>query len=544
MAVKSTLMPSLVNEGKITQEQATEILKDCEKRDIPCVQGIVESGFIQSDDLATFCTDYFGLALLNLDEFDLQDIPKQFLNEKLIRKYHALPVYLQGHTLYLALSDPTNMEALDEFGFVFSVHTEPFLVDELKLQKAIKFLTTSSEQQLSEQTEANGDPDADLVSVEGELNDLSGADASNDNGAGTAIDTTKQEEDDAPVVKFINQMLLKAISMGASDLHFEPYETKYRVRFRIDGILHQVATPPVNLKERFSARLKVMSRLDIAEKRLPQDGRIKLKIGANKTMDMRVNSLPTLWGEKIVLRILDSSAAKLNIDQLGFNDVQKKQYLDALAKPQGLILVTGPTGSGKTVSLYTGLSILNDEETNISTAEDPVEINLYGINQVQMNPKAGLTFASALRAFLRQDPDVIMVGEIRDLETAEIAIKSAQTGHLVLSTLHTNSAAETLTRLLNMGVPSFNIASSCTLIMAQRLARRLCQKCKVEQQVSEQQLRAIGYTEEEIKSGIKLYGPAGCSACSGGYKGRVGIYEIMVMNDRLAEAIMNGAKFN
>lgn len=541
MAVKSTLMPSLVNEGKITQEQATEILKDCEKRDIPCVQGIVESGFIQSDDLATFCTDYFGLALLNLDEFDLQDIPKQFLNEKLIRKYHALPVYLQGHTLYLALSDPTNMEALDEFGFVFSVHTEPFLVDELKLQKAIKFLTTSSEQQLSEQTETNGDPDADLVSVEGELNDLSGADASNDNGAGTAIDTTKQDEDDAPVVKFINQMLLKAISMGASDLHFEPYETKYRVRFRIDGILHQVATPPVNLKERFSARLKVMSRLDIAEKRLPQDGRIKLKIGANKTMDMRVNSLPTLWGEKIVLRILDSSAAKLNIDQLGFNDVQKKQYLDALAKPQGLILVTGPTGSGKTVSLYTGLSILNDEETNISTAEDPVEINLYGINQVQMNPKAGLTFASALRAFLRQDPDVIMVGEIRDLETAEIAIKSAQTGHLVLSTLHTNSAAETLTRLLNMGVPSFNIASSCTLIMAQRLARRLCQKCKVEQQVSEQQLRAIGYTEEEIKSGIKLYGPAGCSACSGGYKGRVGIYEIMVMNDRLAEAIMNGA---
>ncbi|MCR4553578.1 MAG: type IV-A pilus assembly ATPase PilB [Succinivibrionaceae bacterium] len=541
MAVKSTLMPSLVNAGKITQEQANEIQKDCEKRDVPYVQGVVESGFIQSDDLANFCTDYFGLALLNLDEFDLQDIPKQFLNEKLIRKYHALPVYLQGHTLYLALSDPTNVEALEEFGFVFSVHTEPFLVDELKLQKAIKFLTTSSEQQLTEQTEANGDPDADLVSVEGELNDLSGADAQADNGAGTAIDTTKSEEDDAPVVKFINQMLLKAISMGASDLHFEPYETKYRVRFRIDGILHQVATPPVNLKERFSARLKVMSRLDIAEKRLPQDGRIKLKIGANKTMDMRVNSLPTLWGEKIVLRILDSSAAKLNIDQLGFNDVQKKQYLDALAKPQGLILVTGPTGSGKTVSLYTGLSILNDEETNISTAEDPVEINLYGINQVQMNPKAGLTFASALRAFLRQDPDVIMVGEIRDLETAEIAIKSAQTGHLVLSTLHTNSAAETLTRLLNMGVPSFNIASSCTLIMAQRLARRLCQKCKVEQQVSEQQLRAIGYTEEEIKNGIKLFGPAGCSACSSGYKGRVGIYEIMVMNDRLAEAIMNGA---
>lgn len=539
MAGKSTLMPSLVNEGKLSQEQAEEIQKDCEKRDIPYVQGVVESGYIKSDDLANFCTEYFGLALLNLDDFDLGDIPKQFLNEKLIRKYHALPVYLQGHTLYLALSDPTNVEALEEFGFSFSVHTEPFLVDELKLQKAIKFLTTSSEQQLSEQTESGGSADLEVMGAE--LNALGGDDTDQDNGAGTAIDTTKQDEDDAPVVKFINQMLLKAISMGASDLHFEPYETKYRVRFRIDGILHQIATPPVNLKERFSARLKVMSRLDIAEKRLPQDGRIKLKIGPNKTMDMRVNSLPTLWGEKIVLRILDSSAAKLNIDQLGYNDVQKKQYLDALARPQGLILVTGPTGSGKTVSLYTGLSILNDEETNISTAEDPVEINLYGINQVQMNAKAGLTFASALRAFLRQDPDVIMVGEIRDLETAEIAIKAAQTGHLVLSTLHTNSAAETLTRLLNMGVPSFNIASSCTLIMAQRLARRLCQKCKVEQQVSEPQLRAIGFTEEEIKNGLKLYGPQGCDACSGGYKGRVGVYEIMVMNDRLAEAIMNGA---
>ncbi len=535
MAVKSTLLPVLVGEGKLTQSQADEIIKDCEKRDIPVIQGIVETKLISSDDLANFCTEHFSLSLLNLDEFDLQEIPKNFLNEKLIKKFHALPVYLQGRTLYLALSDPTNLEALEEFGFSFGLHTEPFLVDELKLQKAIKILTDS----VAEQLNVNDGVSDELDNMDS-LEALSADDESNDtNNQGAAVET--DSEDDAPVVKFINQMLLKAIQMGASDLHFEPYETKYRIRFRIDGILHQIATPPVNLKERFSARLKVMSRLDIAEKRLPQDGRIKLKIGPNKTMDMRVNSLPTLWGEKIVLRILDSSAAKLNIDQLGYNDVQKKQYLDALSKPQGLILVTGPTGSGKTVSLYTGLSILNDEETNISTAEDPVEINLYGINQVQMNPKAGLTFASALRAFLRQDPDVIMVGEIRDLETAEIAIKAAQTGHLVLSTLHTNSAAETLTRLLNMGVPSFNIASSCTLIMAQRLARRLCSKCKQVQDVSEQQMRAVGFTEEEIKEGIQLYGPVGCDACSGGYKGRVGVYEIMVMNDRIAEAIMNDA---
>ncbi len=536
MAVKSTLLPVLVSEGRLTQQQADQIIKDCDARDIPVIQGIVETKLISSDDLANFCTEHFSLSLLNLDEFDLQEIPKNFLNEKLIKKFHALPVYLQGRTLYLALSDPTNLEALEEFGFSFGLHTEPFLVDELKLQKAIKILTDSVADQLNV---SDGLAD-EMSSVEGALDALSTDDSQDDaNNQGAAVDTNS--DDDAPVVKFINQMLLKAIQMGASDLHFEPYETKYRIRFRIDGILHQIATPPVNLKERFSARLKVMSRLDIAEKRLPQDGRIKLKIGPNKTMDMRVNSLPTLWGEKIVLRILDSSAAKLNIDQLGYNDVQKKQYLDALSKPQGLILVTGPTGSGKTVSLYTGLSILNDEETNISTAEDPVEINLYGINQVQMNPKAGLTFASALRAFLRQDPDVIMVGEIRDLETAEIAIKAAQTGHLVLSTLHTNSAAETLTRLLNMGVPSFNIASSCTLIMAQRLARRLCPKCKEVQDVSEQQMRAVGFTEEEIKEGIQLYGPVGCDACSSGYKGRVGVYEIMVMNDRIAEAIMNDA---
>lgn len=539
MAVKSTLMPSLVNAGKITQEQANEIQKDCEKRDVPYVQGVVESGFIQSDDLANFCTDYFGLALLNLDEFDLQDIPKQFLNEKLIRKYHALPVYLQGHTLYLALSDPTNVEALEEFGFVFSVHTEPFLVDELKLQKAIKFLTTSSEQQLTEQTEANGDPDADLVSVEGELNDLSGADAQADNGAGTAIDTTKSEEDDAPVVKFINQMLLKAISMGASDLHFEPYETKYRVRFRIDGILHQVATPPVNLKERFSARLKVMSRLDIAEKRLPQDGRIKLKIGANKTMDMRVNSLPTLWGEKIVLRILDSSAAKLNIDQLGFNDVQKKQYLDALAKPQGLILVTGPTGSGKSTTLYAALSNVDTKALNVMTVEDPIEYDLEGVGQTQVNAKVDMTFARGLRAILRQDPDVVMVGEIRDTETAEIAVQASLTGHLVLSTLHTNTAIGAITRLRDMGIEPFLLSSTLLGVLAQRLVRTLCPECKEKYKATAKEKEMVGISTGED---VYLYRPVGCKACNNtGYKGRTGIHELLLVNNEVRESI-NEAK--
>ena len=363
-----------------------------------------------------------------------------------------------------------------------------------------------------------------------------------DEAADEAAQGSGDAKDDTPVVAFINKMLRQAVQMGASDLHFEPYEKKYRVRFRIDGILRVIAQPPKSLSERFSARMKVMAKLDIAERRLPQDGRIKFKVDAKKTIDLRVNSLPTLWGEKIVMRILDSSPAKLDIDKLGFNDVQKKEYLDALHRSQGLILVTGPTGSGKTVSLYTGLGLLNDDETNISTAEDPVEINLYGINQVQMNPKAGLTFAAALRAFLRQDPDVIMVGEIRDLETAEIAIKAAQTGHQVLSTLHTNSAAETLTRLLNMGVPSYNIASSATLIMAQRLCRRLCPRCRQEIHPSEAELLSIGFTEEEISQGLTIYGPGkGCEQCHGGYKGRVGVYELLVMSEPIAQAIMSGA---
>ncbi|GGP65904.1 type IV-A pilus assembly ATPase PilB [Shewanella algicola] len=365
--------------------------------------------------------------------------------------------------------------------------------------------------------------------------------------AGIEVTDTNHEDepsvdssDDAPIVIYINKILTDAIRKGASDLHFEPYEKRYRIRFRIDGILHEVSEPPVNLSGRISARLKVMSKLDIAERRVPQDGRIKMKLSRTKSIDFRVSTLPTIWGEKIVMRILDSSSAQLGIEKLGYEDDQRLLYEEMLAKPQGMILVTGPTGSGKTVSLYTGLNILNTEERNISTAEDPVEINLEGVNQVHINLKAGLTFASALRSFLRQDPDVVMVGEIRDLETAEIAIKAAQTGHLVLSTLHTNSAAETLTRLINMGVPGYNIASSVNLIIAQRLARRLCPACKQAEDIPQTELQRLGFQQSDIDDGFTVFKPVGCDQCSGGYKGRVGIYEVMKMSDEIARTIMEG----
>jgi len=520
----SGLALSLVASALLTDEDSQKYSAQARQQRKPLISFLVENKILGSAALAEFCEQEYGIPLLDLDAFDLSEIPQKYLNHKLIEKHHALPIYTQGHTLYVALSDPTNVGALEDFGFSFGLHTEALLVDELKLQQAIGKLTES-------ESEALGVEEL----TESEIGEL---EVSDDDGR--MNDDAPSGDDDAPIVKYINKVLLDAIRRGASDLHFEPYEHKYRIRFRVDGILHEIASPPVNLASRFSARLKVMSRLDIAERRLPQDGRIKLKLAKGKAIDLRVNTLPTLWGEKIVLRILDSSAAKLNIDILGFDERQKSLYLGALDKPQGMILVTGPTGSGKTVSLYTGLNILNTAERNISTAEDPVEINLPGINQVQVNPKAGLTFASALRAFLRQDPDVVMVGEIRDLETAEIAIKAAQTGHLVLSTLHTNSAAETLTRLLNMGVPAFNVASSVTLIMAQRLARRLCEKCKQPEHVPEPELLALGYSQAQVEEGVKLYKPVGCSECSGGYKGRVGIYEMMPMNEAIANLIMEG----
>ncbi|MCW8886589.1 MAG: type IV-A pilus assembly ATPase PilB, partial [Motiliproteus sp.] len=462
---------------------------------------------------------------LDLDEFDISQCPQELVSEDLVRKHHAIPLIKRDNRIYVAVSDPTNVHALDEIKFHTGIKTEAVVVEEDKLSRTIeKFLDEQGGSAL------DGLDDADLENLE--LDDVSdpnsGADDDADDGA-----------NEAPIVRFVNKILLDAIKGGSSDIHFEPYEKAYRIRFRTDGILHEVARPPVNLTPRLSARLKVMSQMDISERRVPQDGRIKMRISKNKSIDFRVNTLPTLWGEKIVLRILDSASAKMGIDALGYEDYQKNLYLKTLEEPQGMILVTGPTGSGKTVSLYTGLNILNTSERNISTAEDPVEINLEGINQVHVNPKVGLTFASALRSFLRQDPDVVMVGEIRDLETAEIAIKAAQTGHMVLSTLHTNSAPETLTRLRNMGVPAFNIATSVTLIIAQRLGRRLCSKCKQPLDIPKETLLEEGFSETQIEAGLTIYGPIGCNSCNGGYKGRVGIYELLPMTTEIAELIMS-----
>lgn len=519
------LLVSLIRAGIIQDHQSSQLQDKARSEKKTLVTYLIDNDIISSSQLAELCEQEYGIPLLDLDAFELTEIPQKYLNTKLIEKHHALPIYTQGNTLFIAVSDPTNVTALEDFGFTFSLHTEALLVDERKLQRAIQRLADPTEDDFSKSM-----TDDNIGEIEvGDVDDARLQETAESN-----------SEDDAPIVKYINKVLLDAVRKGASDLHFEPYEKKYRIRFRIDGILYEIATPPVNLSSRFSARLKVMARLDIAERRLPQDGRIKLKLAKNRSIDLRVSTLPTMWGEKVVLRILDSSAASLNIEMLGFDDKQKKLYLDTLAKPQGMILVTGPTGSGKTVSLYTGLNILNTNECNISTAEDPVEINLPGINQVQINPKAGLTFAGALRSFLRQDPDVVMVGEIRDLETAEIAIKAAQTGHLVLSTLHTNSSAETLTRLLNMGVPAFNVASSVTLIMAQRLARRLCPHCKQPHHIPDNELLEMGYTHDEVTAGITLYKPIGCSECSNGYKGRVGIYEMMPMSENIANLIMEG----
>ena len=422
------------------------------------------------------------------------------------------------------MSDPTNLDALEEIQFNTGFSTELVLANEKSLAACIEKI-------LEEDSDALDISDMDAEELAGI--DVQDEQQEEDN-------TAAGEKEDAPIVVYINKILLDAIRKGASDLHFEPYEKSYRIRFRIDGILTEVAKPPVSLSSRMAARLKVMSKLDIAERRVPQDGRIKLALSKKKSIDFRVSTLPTMWGEKVVMRILDSSSAMLGIDMLGYSPAQKKIYMDALAQPQGMILVTGPTGSGKTVSLYTGLNILNTDERNISTAEDPVEINLEGINQVQINTRAGLTFPGALRSFLRQDPDIVMVGEIRDLETAEIAIKAAQTGHLVLSTLHTNSAAETLTRLLNMGVPSYNVASSVSIIIAQRLARRLCIQCKTEEKIPNNELLEQGFLSEQLKD-ITLYKPVGCDLCTGGYKGRVGIYEVIKISETTANLIMTGS---
>ncbi|MBY6033576.1 type IV-A pilus assembly ATPase PilB [Marinobacter daepoensis] len=512
-----------VDDGLLDEDTAKDAFIQASQNRIPLITYLTQNQLADSAKLAFSAAMEFGVSVLDLDSFSPEMMPEKVVDEKLLRKHNALPLLKRGNRLFIAVSDPTNIQALDEIKFNTGLSTDAILADDAKLRSAI-------ERYLESHDTSMGDlEDADLAGVETESSD------EEDDGVSSA------DVDDAPIVKYVNKMLLDAIRGGASDIHFEPYEKAYRVRYRTDGILKEISRPSIKLAPKISARVKIMAQLDISERRVPQDGRIKMKLSKTKAIDFRVNTLPTLWGEKIVLRILDPSQAKLGIDVLGYEEDQKQMYLEALEQPQGMILVTGPTGSGKTVSLYTGLNILNTTERNISTAEDPAEINLEGINQVNVNTKVGLGFAEALRAFLRQDPDVIMVGEIRDLETANIAIKAAQTGHLVLSTLHTNSAAETLTRMMNMGVPAFNIATSVSLIIAQRLGRRLCNSCKQPADVPKDVLLSEGFTQEQIDTGFTLYRPKGCDKCNGGYKGRVGIYEVVKVTDKLANMIMEEA---
>lgn len=520
----SGLTRRLVLDGLLDEGAALEAQAESKKEKLNLSQYLVSKKLISASKLATVAADEFGLPLIDLDAIDKEIIPKDVVSEKLIKKHQAMPLYKRGNRLYVAIAEPTNLLAIDEIKFQTGMSTEAVLVEADKLTVFIETALQSKEDSMADMLGDDMD-DVDFEDTE--------ADLSEDEAASS-------EADDTPVVRFVNKVLLDAIKKGASDIHFEPYEKRYRVRLRIDGVLREVASPPVAMGGRLSARVKVMSRMDTAERRVPQDGRIKMRISKNKAIDFRVNTCPTLFGEKIVLRILDPSSASLGIDALGYEPEQKQLYMDALANPYGMILVTGPTGSGKTVSLYTGLNILNTEDTNISTAEDPAEINLEGINQVNVNAKVGLDFASALRAFLRQDPDVIMVGEIRDLETAEIAIKAAQTGHMVMSTLHTNDAPQTLSRLVNMGVPPFNIASAVNLIIAQRLARRLCEHCKAEDNIPAEALLEEGFTQEQVDKGIKLYKAVGCEACDKGYKGRVGIYQVMPMSEQIGRIIMQG----
>ena len=519
---QSSVLAALSKEKLVPIDSIDEICADFVGKNKPFIRYLVEDKKFDSKKIAEILAHKFGYPYIQLTNFDTTLVPEGVRNEKLIHKHNALPLFLRGKVLFVAMSDPTNLEALEEIQFNTGYSTELVLTDEVGLQVCIQKV-------LEDESDA-----LDISDIDSE--ELSGLEVQDDE---TEEDKSATGDDDAPIVVYINKILLDAIKKGASDLHFEPYEKSFRIRFRIDGILTEIARPPVTLSSRMAARLKVMSKLDIAERRVPQDGRIKLALSKKKSIDFRVSTLPTMWGEKVVMRILDSSSAMLGIDMLGYEADQKQIYMEALDQPQGMILVTGPTGSGKTVSLYTGLNILNTAERNISTAEDPVEINLEGINQVQINNRAGLTFPSALRSFLRQDPDIVMVGEIRDLETAEIAIKAAQTGHLVLSTLHTNSAAETLTRLLNMGVPSYNVASSVSIIIAQRLARRLCPQCKVPEELSEVQLAEQGFPADKL-SEIKLFQPVGCDQCTGGYKGRVGIYEVIKISPEIASIIMEG----
>jgi len=515
----------LVQDGIVSENQLQEAVEAARKERLPLIAYLVSEEIANARAIAVAASHEFGVPLLDLDavEVDLEVI--RAVDQNLISKHRVLPLVKRGQRIFLGIADPTNLQAIDDIKFATSLRVDPVVVEQDKLEERINKAIEAVDTSMGGLDDDDFLDDLDISSGEVEEEEVA-----------------RDDVEDAPVVRFVNKVLLDAIKRGASDIHFEPYEKYFRVRTRLDGVLSEVAQPPVVLANKVCARLKVMSRMDIAERRVPQDGRIKMRLSKNRAIDFRVNTCPTLFGEKIVLRILDPSSAKLGIEMLGYEDHQRALYEKHLAKPYGMILVTGPTGSGKTVSLYTGINILNTEDRNISTAEDPAEINLPGINQVNVNPKVGLTFASALKAFLRQDPDVIMVGEIRDLETAEIAIKAAQTGHLVLSTLHTNDAPKTLTRMVDMGVMPYAIATSVSLIIAQRLARRLCDNCKVVRDVPREALQKEGFSAEELDAGVTIFGPTdkGCKSCNNGYKGRVGIFQVMEVSETMGRIIMEG----
>jgi len=520
----SGLARALAQHGVMSEHEAEALQTQAQTSGASFVETVLLGKRLTAVQLAVFASRTFGNPLLDLASFDLDHIEKELVDLKMAQSRRVLPLYKRNNKLYVAISDPANLQVLDEVRFKTNLVPEPIVVEDDKLIKAIAKLAESTQS-------AFNDKAGSLDDIEDGLND--------DNAPQAFADEDTSDIDDAPVVKYIQKLLLDGISQGASDIHFEPYEKFFRVRYRIDGVLSEVVQPPLAIKDKVASRIKVISRLDISEKRVPQDGRMKLVLSKNRAIDFRVSTLPTLYGEKIVMRILDSAGVKLGIEALGYEPEQQQQLLFAIGRPYGMILVTGPTGSGKTVSLYTCLNILNQPGVNISTAEDPAEIQLAGVNQVNVNDKAGLTFAVALKSFLRQDPDIIMVGEIRDLETADIAIKAAQTGHLVMSTLHTNDAPTTLTRMLNMGVAPFNIASSVILITAQRLGRKLCSKCKKPEDIPPEALQRAGFSDEDLDGSWQPYGPVGCDECKGtGYKGRVGIYQVMPVTDELRQIIM------
>ena len=515
------LAHTLVMTGKLGQQAAEDLYKKAQQSNKNFIAELTGSGAVSAFDLAHTISAAFAAPLIDAAAIDPNRLPQDLIDRKLIIKYRILPLSKRGNRLIIATADPTDNEAAEKVKFATQMGVEWVIAEYDKLSHLIETATRGT----GDGMDGNSADDFEF-----------GEDAASSSEA--EEDAEQDDSEDTPIVRFLQKMLVDAVSMRASDLHFEPYEFMYRVRFRIDGELREIASPPPGIKEKLASRIKVISRLDISEKRVPQDGRMKLKLGPDRVIDFRVSTLPTLFGEKIVIRILDPSSAKLGIDALGYEPVEKERLMTAIERPYGMILVTGPTGSGKTVSLYTCLNLLNKPGVNISTAEDPAEINLPGINQVNMNDKAGLTFAVALRAFLRQDPDIIMVGEIRDLETADIAIKAAQTGHLVLSTLHTNDAPTTLTRMRNMGIAPFNIASSVILITAQRLARRLCPKCKEPADIPNEALLEAGFTEEDLDGSWTPYKPVGCDACNNGYKGRVGIYQVMPISEEIQRIIL------